>query len=293
MRAQPEGRPGDDGNEKADPTERMKTAILKSMFQPKKAVVERVIRETPDIRSILLRPEGGFRFQPGQFAMITAAEAGEAPFAPSSSADEQETLRITVQKTGAVTSGIHGLKPGDTVGIRGPYGKPFSLDPFSRLDLAFTVRGIGLATARPFILNALGIRESFLKIALWTDPADALPHADDMSSWTGKIDVITGEEASGSDARTKSADSLRRSGIRPERAAVLLFCGWEENRSLAYALLQAGFLPERIFLWIETRMDCAIGQCRRCTLDHLFVCTEGPLISLQILSGLRNFGGRP
>ena len=271
----------------------MRPAPFKSVFLPKKAVVEKAARETPQLRSILLRPDGGMRFQLGQFVMVTAADAGEAPFAPSSSADEEETVRITVGKADAVTSRIHALKPGDIVGIRGPYGKPFSWEPLAGMEIAFAVRGIGLAAARPFILRAVGMRENFLKITLWTDPADALPHGDDLISWTGAVHVMRGEEASGSDARTNSADFLKRSGLHPERAATFLFCGRKENRNLADALFKAGFGPERIFLWTETRMDCAIGQCRRCTLDHLFVCREGPLMPLAALSGLSCFRGRP
>jgi hypothetical protein len=35
-------------------------------------------------------------------------------------------------------------------------------------------------------------------------------------------------------------------------------------------------------------MSCAIGQCRHCTIDHLYVCREGPLLPM---SGLRNLRG--
>jgi len=272
------------------PAGKMKPASLKSFFQPKKAVVEKVVRETPDLRSLLIRPEGGFRFEPGQFAMVTAAEAGEAPFAPSSSPDETETVRITAKKT---TDGIQAARAGDFVGIRGPYGKPFSFAPSIHTEMAFAVRGIGLAAARPFILRALAMRESFHRMALWTHPADALPCAGDIPSWKTAIEVIHGESATGSGRPTTCADSLMRSGFRPERAAALLFCGREENRELARALSGAGFGPESIFLWTETRMNCAVGHCRRCTLDHLFVCREGPLIPLAALSGLRSFGALP
>jgi NAD(P)H-flavin reductase len=258
----------------------MKQASPKSAFQPRKATVERVIPETPDIHSLLLRPEGGFRFQTGQFAMVTAAGAGEAPFAPSSPAREEDTVRITVRKTGVVYSRFHGLKPGEIVGIRGPYGKPFSLEPFDGLDLAFIVRGIGLAAARPFILAGLAMRERFQKIVLWMDPAGGLPYAEDIASWSRRLDVRTCEGEAGGGISAECVDRLKQSGIRQGKAAVLLFCGLRENRSAADALSRAGFPNGRIFLWTETSMDCAIGQCRRCTAGHLFICREGPLIPL-------------
>jgi NAD(P)H-flavin reductase len=269
----------------------MKQTSPRSAFQPRKATVERVIPETTDIRSFLLKPEGGFRFQTGQFAMITAPGAGEAPFAPSSAAGEEDTVRIAVRKKGVVHSRIHGLKPGETVGIRGPYGKPFSLDPFDGQDLAFIVRGIGLAAARPFILAALAMRERFRKILLWMDPAGGLPHAEDMAAWSRHIDVRNFEGDAGGGFPAGCAGGLKQSGIHAGKAAVLLFRGLRENRSAADALSLAGFPPERIFLWTETSMDCAIGQCRRCTAGHLFVCREGPLIPLKTIEGPPLFRG--
>jgi len=269
----------------------MKPASSKSEFQPRKATVERVIPETPDILSILLRPEGGFRFQTGQFAMVTAAGAGEAPFAPSSPAEKEDTVMISVRKSGAVHSRFHGLRPGETAGIRGPYGKPFSLEPFSGMDVVFIVRGIGLAAARPFILSGLAMPERFHRIMLWMDPAGGLPHADDLPVWSRSLDVRTCGDATVEGFAAGCAGGLKRSGIHPARAAVLSFCGLRENRNAAEALSHGGFRPDRIFLWTETSMDCAIGQCRRCTAGSLFVCREGPLIPLNALEGLRHFRG--
>ena len=263
-------------------------ASSKTLFQVKKAVVERVIRETPDTRSILLRPEGGFSFRPGQFAMVTAQEAGEAPFAPSSSAEKTDTVQFTVRRAGSVTFGIHALKPGDVVGIRGPYGKPFSLEHQAETEIIFLCRGIGMATVMPFLCAVLDRKNSFTKIALWTDPAGTFPKAGENPDFTGTIDVMRMEESSGNDSVLNQVNSLTRSGFHPERASVLLFCGQEENGILSEALLRSGFRPESIFLWTERKMSCAIGQCRHCTVDHLYVCREGPLLPM---SGLRNLRG--
>jgi len=263
-------------------------ASSKTLFQVKKAVVERVIRETPDTRSILLRPEGGFSFRPGQFAMVTAPDAGEAPFAPSSSAEKTDTVRFTVRRVGSVTSRIHALKPGDIVGIRGPYGKPFSPEPQTDPEIAFLCRGIGMATVMPFLCAVLSGKNNFTKIALWADPAGEFPKAGDNPDFSGTIDVMRLEESSGNDSVMNQVGSLTRSGFHAEHGSVLLFCGQKENRILSEALLRSGFRPECIFLWTERKMSCAIGQCRHCTVDHLYVCREGPLLPM---SGLRNLRG--
>jgi hypothetical protein len=123
------------------------------------------------------------------------------------------------------------------------------------------------------------------------DPAGGLPHAEDTAAWSRHIDVRNFEGEAGGGFSAESAGGLRQSGIQTGKAAVLLFRGLRENRSAADALSRAGFPSERIFLWTETSMDCAIGQCRRCTAGHLFVCREGPLIPLKTLEGLRFFRG--
>jgi hypothetical protein len=260
----------------------------RTLFHVKKAIVERVTRETQDTRTILLRPDGGFSFKPGQFAMVTAPDAGEAPFAPSSSAVKTDTVQFTVKRAGRVTSAIHVLKPGDAVGIRGPYGKPFSPERRDDPEIAFFCRGIGMATVIPFLHAVPDGKENHAKIALWADPSGAFPKAGENSDFTRSIGMMRMDESPGIGSAMKLAGSLKQSGFHPDRASVLLFCGQEENANLSGALLRCGFRPECIFLWTERKMACAIGQCRHCTIEHLTLCREGPLLPL---SGLRNLRG--
>jgi NAD(P)H-flavin reductase len=197
-------------------------------------------------------------------------------------------IQFTIRRAGSVTSRIHALKPGDIVGIRGPYGKPFSPEPQTDPEIVFLCRGIGMATVIPFLHAVLDRKNHFTKIALWADPAGAFPKAGENPDFIGTIDVMRLEESSGNDSVMNQVGSLTRSGFHAERASVLLFCGPEENVNLSEALLRSGFRSECIFLWTERKMSCAIGQCRHCTIDHLYVCKEGPLLPM---SGLRNLRG--
>jgi hypothetical protein len=144
-----------------------------------------------------------------------------------------------------------------------------------------------MATAVPFLHAVLGGKNGSHKIALWADPAAAFPKAEENSGLAGKAGMMRLEESSGIDSAADQADSLIRSGFDPARASVLLFCGTEENRIHSEALLHRGFGSERIFLWTETKMVCAVGQCRHCTIGHLTVCREGPLLPMAGFGNLR------
>ena len=94
------------------------------------ARIEEIISEAPGIKTFLLSPGEPLEFEAGQFVQLTVPGVGEAPFTPSSSPYEEETMEVTVMKVGRVTEALHKLKKGQKVGLRGPYGIGYSLDEF-------------------------------------------------------------------------------------------------------------------------------------------------------------------
>ncbi|MDD5640310.1 MAG: hypothetical protein PHX53_01590, partial [Syntrophales bacterium] len=86
------------------------------------------VRETKDTFTLTLAPvKGGqgFPFAPGQFNMLYIFGVGEVPISISGDPDRPEKLVHTVRAVGAVSRAICGLKKGDTLGVRGPYGVPW------------------------------------------------------------------------------------------------------------------------------------------------------------------------
>ena len=86
---------------KTDPYKVIKSEVLK------------VINETPNIKTFIIKPDGGLSFSTGQFIQFTVPKVGEAPFTPSSSQFQREQIEITIMKTGRVTEEIHNLKEND------------------------------------------------------------------------------------------------------------------------------------------------------------------------------------
>ena len=113
-------------------------------------LVEKVVPERGNAWTLVLRPDGhtGMRFQPGQFAWITAWDSPfrdhEHPFSFSGSACESSQLAFTIKELGDFTTSIKNLSQGQRVYVDGPYGA-FSVDrhPHSQA-FVFIAGGIGI-----------------------------------------------------------------------------------------------------------------------------------------------------
>ncbi len=60
-----------------------------------------------------------------------------------------------MRKVGDVTGMLHTMKTGDTIGIRGPFGRGFPIERFRGKDMLFAPGGLGLAPLRSLINQVL------------------------------------------------------------------------------------------------------------------------------------------
>ena len=69
-----------------------------------------------------------YRFSAGQFNMLYVFGVGEVPISIVSDPDEPEHLDHTIRVAGRVTNAIARLQVGDSLGIRGPFGRGWPLE---------------------------------------------------------------------------------------------------------------------------------------------------------------------
>jgi sulfhydrogenase subunit gamma (sulfur reductase) len=226
--------------------------------------------------------------RPGQFAFVSAFGLGEAPFGLANSRQRGPALELAVARLGSVTTGLHELGPGDTVGVRGPLGNAFPMERFKGKDLLVLGGGIGGAPLRPVIQHVLDQRADYGRLTiLWaarhpsllvfTDEYDEWRAAPGTSlhltvdkpdeSWRGGVGLITQllEEVAPAPANT-----------------VAITCGppvmiYNATRMLA----GMGFAPRDSYVTLEARMHCGLGKCGRCNLGGKLVCTDGPVFNMQ------------
>jgi NAD(P)H-flavin reductase len=259
--------------------------------EPMVPAVARVVRrrrETKDTWTLELElqqdaiPKG---FEPGQFNMLYLPGIGEVPISISGDPAEPAFLHHTVRAVGAVSSAITRLRAGDSVGVRGPYGRGWPAAEAVGADVVVMAGGLGLAPLRPAVYRLFAKRELYGKVALLygtRSPADILFHRE-LHEWRRRFDAeveVTVDHA-GDEWRGYVGvvtTLIPRVSFDPD-TTVAFVCGPEVMmRFAADALCDAGVPEDSIYLSMERNMKCAIGQCGHCQLGPDFVCKDGPVM---------------
>ncbi len=248
--------------------------------------------ETHDTFTVSLEPvEGGGapRFAPGQFNMLYAFGAGES--AISISGDPAATdgrLVHTIRRVGTVTAALSHLRPGDQLGLRGPFGNPWPMESLRGRDLVFVAGGIGLAPLRPAIYHALSHRADYGRIVILAgarSPEDVL-FTDDLDRWKALDGVecrLTVDRAGEGWTRNVGVVTklIPKAKFDPSQAAALV-CGPEiMMRYTAVEFRNRGLTNERIFVTMERNMKCAVALCGHCQLGPEFLCKDGPVFPFE------------
>ena len=232
--------------------------------------------------------------RPGQFIEVSVLGVGEAPISISSSPSRSnKSFELCVRRVGDVTSALHSLKPGDRVGIRGPFGRGFPFEKFRGKDLLFAPGGLGLAPLRSLINQVIDERAMFGRVVILygaRNPGellfkDELKHWDEMEdvelyltvdrgddSWTGNTGVIT--------------TLFRHISVYP-RNTVAASCGPPiMYRFVLMELFGKGISEGNIWLSLERRMKCGVGKCGHCQINNVYACQSGPVFSYKEIKGL-------
>jgi len=257
--------------------------IAKNPYVPSPAPLSEVIAETPTIKTLVVRPGEPMPFRAGQFVQLTLPGVGEAPFTPSSSPLEPERLAITVLRTGTVTDRLHACEPGQTLALRGPFGKGYPLEKTEGKDILVVGGGVGLAPLRALILALLSRIDSVKRLSIrygarcteellyrsewqrWAEPPNvdfAATIDNPQEGWDGRVGVVT---------------TLLK-GLDVDKANCLAFvCGPSIMlKFTTFALLDEGLAPEQIYLSMNRRMSCGMGLCGRCNIGPYYLCKDGP-----------------
>ncbi|MEU6430812.1 FAD/NAD(P)-binding protein [Microbispora sp. NPDC046973] len=222
-------------------------------------------------------------FHPGQFTMLYAPGVGEIAVSISGRAPSGGYTQ-TIRAVGAVSAALCGKRPGDVVGVRGPYGQGWGLREAAGLDVVVAAGGLGLAPLRPVVRALLRDRLGYGRIsvivgsrapamlvypgdlACWArqgaDVGVIVDHPD--HTWCGQVGLVT--------------RLIDRIVFEPRRTYAFV-CGPEAMmRETAAELVRRGVAPARVELSLERNMKCAVARCGHCQFGPLFVCEDGPVL---------------
>jgi len=251
---------------------------------PRIAHVRARRRETRDTWTLAI-DAGATPFRPGQFSMLYAFGIGEIPVSLSGDPGKPGQLIHTVRAVGAVSRAVTRLQPGDTLGLRGPYGTAWPVAESRGSDIIVVAGGLGLAPLRPAIYRLLAERERYGRIAVLygtRSPADIL-FRHELERWRRRLDVEVEVTVDHADAAWRGnvgvvTKLVGRTAFDAENSTAFV-CGPEiMMRFAAGALEAAGVAPERIHVSLERNMRCAIGHCGHCQLGPSLVCRDGAVM---------------
>ena len=262
------------------------------------ALVREIIPETANIKTFRLQlldkqAREDFRFEPGQVAQLSVFGVGEATFVINSSPLDTSYLQFTVMKVGEVTSALHELSLGDTLGIRGPLGNWFPYREMKGKDLVLIAGGLGLAPLRPLILYVLANRRDYGKLHLIygaRTPGDLCYRAD-LKRWRKgndmKLTLTIDSEVPGWEHHVGFVPAVVEQENPCPDNAVAITCGPPIMIKFVLQVMEKlGFSDEQIITTLERRMKCGIGLCGRCNIGNKYVCIDGPVFSLAQLKTL-------
>ncbi|NUT34338.1 MAG: FAD/NAD(P)-binding protein [Hamadaea sp.] len=246
--------------------------------------------DTADVTSVDLVPQGPAlaRWSPGQFTMVYAVGIGEVPI--SVSGGDGARIVHTVRAVGAVSRAICAAPVGTVLGLRGPFGRGWSLPDGG--DLVIVGGGIGLAPLRPLVRDAIAQRNRFGSIDLLVGartPEDLL-FAEEADSWRAAsvgvhVTVDRATPAWPGDVGVVTALLPRLALNGPATTAYV--CGPEiMMRLVARDLADRGVPKDRIQLSLERNMRCGYGVCGHCQLGPMIVCRDGPVTDFGIAGPL-------
>ncbi len=238
------------------------------------ARISRVVRETPTIATLIL--DISLEAQPGQFVMLWLPGVDEKPF----SLAEMEPAKISVAKVGPFTSRLHQLQPGALLGLRGPFGRGYTLP--DRGPVLLVGGGCGGPPLYPLARLA---RERRLEVwmALGARTAAELAFQARFQDLECRMVLTTDDGSQGTMGNITEALPPLLEGVK-----AIYACGPEAMLKRVAELCWERGLPGQMSL--ERYMKCGLGLCGQCALDGLLVCRDGPVFTVAELRSVKEFG---
>lgn len=219
----------------------------------------------------------------GQFLQLSIPKVGEAPI--SVSAFGEGYLDFTIRPVGKVTDCIFNLEAGDTMFLRGPYGKGWPIDKFKGKNIVIVAGGTGVAPVRSLINEFYkndGMVES-VNLILGFKSEGGILFKDELENWKEKFNTIYTldngvKEGFEQGMVTKHLDKLPLNKFS-DNYEVIIVGPPVMMHFTALDFLNLNVPEEKIWVSFERKMSCGVGKCGHCRINETYVCTEGPVFN--------------
>lgn len=241
--------------------------------------------------------------KPGQFVQVSLPGMGECPISIAS--NDQKRLELNINRVGNVTSALQRVRQGETLFIRGPYGKGYPMEELEGKRLILIGGGCGVASIRGVVHYLLRNKDRYKDVRTFVGfrSHDLILFREELPSWEGVGELnISLDTAKGitEDPSVKQVNvALKKGAVSCEVGFVtkmlhdatfdindsaVLMCGPPLMIKFSIRELKAhGFRDNQIYVSAERLMYCGIGKCCHCMIHGKFTCLDGPVFRLDTL----------
>lgn len=263
--------------------------MSESIYQPDLATIKNVkyLTATEKLFEVSLNSGEPLGHKPGQFVEVSVFGVGEAPISVSSSpTDGDNSFELGIRKVGNVTGALHNMKPGTTIGIRGPFGTCFPCDELKGRDLLVVGGGIGLIPLRSLINYVIANRKDYGRLIILfgtKTPAERL-FTDELAKWHNDKTIEFFETVDRGDESWKGnvgviTTLFSKFEFDPANTSAIIVGPPIMYRFVIMECETRGMADKNIFVSLERRMKCGVGKCGHCQINGIYVCQEGAVFN--------------
>jgi dihydroorotate dehydrogenase electron transfer subunit len=257
--------------------------LQRNLNHTKIITIEKVIDETPTVRTLVFSDDIMSNVLPGQFAMVWIPGINELPMSVMIS-KESGKAAFTVRKHGLASTGLFNIMAGGKIGIRGPYGNAFDIKEGKLLLVGGGTGLVPMMRLLTFVkptdnvtvlIGAKSKNEVFFE-----DLANELLKNNSHNVIISTDDGSYGEKGFVTDIVEKLVNESHFDAVYT--------CGPEK---MMYKTVQSAH-SRGIFVQasLERMMKCGVGICGSCCVGEDLACKDGTIFDGNHLSKNPEFG---
>jgi dihydroorotate dehydrogenase subfamily 1 len=238
---------------------------------PKLHRIEEIIQKTPEVKVFrFYSPEIVREAKPGQFVMVWNPKVDEIPIAIANCDTKNDVLEIAISDEGDCSRNLHQKKVGDFIGLRGPFGRGYSL---TGKRICMVGGGYGISSLR-FAAETAKKMDKEVLVLMGAKTKDYLLYKDELE----KICEVKVSTEDGSEGYKGFVTDLLLGEIEKNTIDQVLTCGPEIMMKLICEITK-GKIPTQVS--VERYMKCAMEICGSCDCGGYSVCKDGPVFNSE------------